>query len=104
MDFRKAMEYVAKREVVKVSPTSGDSPFLVKVGLFKDLDGECLQCRCLTRDGMFLEPDCDWEPVCYLLCFSDYLDGRWDVVEERFFKEIDKNDEDYLCIKRKEEE
>ena len=88
MDFRKAMEYVAKGKTVRVCPTSGEHPFLVKIDFFEKLDGEgCLLCRCLTRDGLYLEPGYSWEPVCGLLCYPDYLDGKWDVVNERDYKE-----------------
>lgn len=79
MNFRRAMKEVEEGRTVKVMPNSEEYPFLVKVDYYKD--ETCLLCRCLTKDGTHLEPDLDWEPVCYLLCFEDYLDGEWEVVD-----------------------
>ena len=89
MNFKKAMDNVADGKTVKVTPTNEEPPFLVKVGMFKGLEADCLLCRCLTKDGAHLNPDWDWEPVCYLLCFDDYIDGEWEVVNEDDFKEED---------------
>lgn len=82
MNFKKAMDNVADGKTVKVTPTNEENPFLVKVGMFEGLEADCLQCRCLTKDGTHLEPDCDWEVVCYLLCFDEYIDGEWEIVNE----------------------
>lgn len=82
MNFKKAMDNVADGKTVKVTPTNEENPFLVKVGMFEGLEADCLQCRCLTKDGNHLEPDCDWEVVCYLLCFDEYIDGEWEIVNE----------------------
>ena len=102
MDFKKAMDCVGKGKTVRVCPASGEHPFLVKVGFLQELEAECLMCRCLTRDALYLEPDYDWEPVCYLLSFPDYLDGKWQVVDERDYKEVDKDNEWYQRIKMEE--
>ena len=88
MNFKKAMDNVADGKTVKVTPTNEENPFLIKVGSFEGLD-ECLQCRSLTMDGAHLNPDWDWEPVCYMLCFDDYLDGEWEIVDADDFKEED---------------
>ena len=88
MNFKKAMDNVANGKTVKVTPTSsGEYPHLVKVGSFEGVEGLVLQCRSLTMDGAHLNPDWDWEIVCYLLCFEDYIDGEWEVV----------NEDDYTC-------
>ena len=90
MNFKEAMDKVADGKTVKVTPnSSGEHPYLVKVGAFEDTEFDSLLCRSLTLDGTHLEPDCDWEPVCYLLCFEDYLDGEWEIVNEDDFKEED---------------
>ena len=81
MNFKHAMARVANGKTVKVTPTSDENPFLVKVGMFEGLEADCLRCRCLTKDGTHLDPDCDWEVVCYLLCFNAYIDGEWEVVD-----------------------
>ena len=84
MNFRRAMKEVNEDKTVKVTPDSEEFPFLVRVGYYKD--ELCLICRCLTKDGTHLEPDLDWEPVCYLLCFEDYLDGKWEVVDVKDYR------------------
>ena len=90
MDFRKAMACVAKGKAVRVCPKNGERPHLVKVDFFEGLgDQLVLQCRCLTRDALRFEPGYNWEPVCFLLCCPDYLDGRWEFVDERDFKEVE---------------
>ena len=90
MNFKKAMDNVANGKTVKVTPNcSGEYPHLVKVGSFEGLEADCLQCRSLTMDGAHLNPDWGWEPVCYLLCFDDYIDGEWEIVNEDDFKEED---------------
>lgn len=82
MNFREAMRQVMAGETVKVTPdTSGGNPHLVRVDFNPDTDLCCLQCVCLTEDGQRIEPGEVWEPVCYLLCFDDYLDGEWEVVD-----------------------
>lgn len=82
MNFREAMRQVMAGETVRVTPdTSGGNPHLVRVDFFPDSDQMCLQCVCLTEDGKRIEPGEVWEPVCYLLCFDDYLDGEWEVVD-----------------------
>ena len=86
MNFKKAMDNVANGKTVKVTPTNEEPPFLIKVGMFEGLEGDCLQCRCLTMDGAHLNPDWGWEIVCYLLCFEEYIDGEWDDVNEDDFK------------------
>ena len=91
MNFKKAMKIVENHKTVEVTPTSEENPYLVKIGMFKGLD-ECLQCRSLTKDGTRLEPGLDWEPVCYLLCFDDYIDGEWEIVDEDDFTEEDEYD------------
>ena len=89
MNFKKAMKIVEDHKTVKVTPTSEENPYLVKIGMFEGLEADCLLCRCLTKDGAHLDPDCDWEVVCYLLCFDEYIDGEWEVVNEDDFKEED---------------
>lgn len=88
MNFREAMRQVMAGETVRVTPdTSGGNPHLVRVDLHPGSDQCCLQCVCLTEDGQRIEPGEVWEPVCYLLCFDDYLDGEWEVVDA----------DDYTC-------
>lgn len=88
MNFREAMRHVLNMETVKVTPdTSGGNPHLVRVDLIPDADRVCLQCVCLTEDGKHIEPGEAWEPVCFLLCLDEYLDGEWEVV----------NEDDYTC-------
>lgn len=89
MNFKKAMNYVEGGKTVKVTPTSEENPYLVKIGMHNDLNAECLQCRSLSKDGTHLVPGWDWEVVCYLLCFDEYIDGEWEVVNEDDFKEED---------------
>ena len=91
MDFKEAMKNVEDFKVAKVTPVEGKGthPHLVKVDSYPDLDMYCLQCVCLTEDGTHLEPDCDWEPVCYLFCFEDIIDGEWEIVNEDDFKEVE---------------
>jgi hypothetical protein len=82
MNFREAMRHVLNMETVRVTPdTSGGNPHLVRVVLNPDADQMCLQCVCLTEDGKRIEPGEIWEPVCFLLCFDEYLDGEWEVVD-----------------------
>lgn len=82
MNFREAMRQVMAGETVKVTPdTSGGNPHLVRVDLHPNSDQMGLQCVCLTADGQHIEPGEVWEPVCYLLCFDEYLDGEWEVVD-----------------------
>lgn len=88
MNFKSAMDSVADGKTVKVTPnSSGEYPHLVKVGAFEDTEFDCLLCRALTLDGTHLVSGWGWEPVCYLLCFEDYLDGEWEVVNEDDFEE-----------------
>lgn len=89
MNFKKAMDNVANGKTVKVTPTNEEPPFLIKVGMFEGLEADCLQCRCLIKDGTHLDPDWGWEVVCYLLCFEEYIDGEWEIVNEDDFKEED---------------
>lgn len=90
MNFKEAMDNVANGKTVKVTPNcSGEYPHLVKVGSFEGVEGLVLQCRSLTMDGAHLNPNRDWEPVCYLLCFEDYLDGEWEIVNKDDFKEVE---------------
>ena len=50
MNFKDAMEHVAHNRTVKVTPLEGQGchPHLIKVDFHPDLDGDCLQCVCLT--------------------------------------------------------
>lgn len=82
MNFKDAMEHVAHNRTVKVTPLEGQGchPHLIRVDFHPDLDGDCLQCVCLTKDGQHIEPGETWEPVCYLLCFEDFIDGKWELV------------------------
>ena len=87
MNFKKAMDNVADGKTVKVTPNcSGEYPYLVKIGVYKEVGDLILQCRSLTMDGTHLDPGLDWEPVCYLLCFDDYLDGEWEVVDAKDYR------------------
>lgn len=83
MNFREAMHKVMGMKTVKVTPdsTSGIHPHLVRVEFHPDLDQDCLQCVCLTADGQHIEPEEAWEPVCFLLCCEEILDGEWEVVD-----------------------
>ena len=89
MNFKHAMARVANGKTVKVTPTSNENPYLVRVGVYKEMGDLILQCRCLTEDGTRPEPGLDWEPVCYLLCFDEYIDGEWEIVDKDDFKEED---------------
>ena len=91
MDFKEAMDCIYVGKTVKVSPLVGHGahPHLLKVGYCPDLDIDCLQCVCLTEDGEHIDSGESWEPVCYLLCLEDFIDGDWDVVDEDDFKEVE---------------
>lgn len=89
MNFKEAMDKVSDGKTVKVNPLHGWQPYLVRVDIHPDLDMDCLQCICLTEDGEHIEPGEIWEPVCFLLCFEDYLDGEWEIVDADDFEEVE---------------
>lgn len=81
MNFREAMECVRSGEVVRVMPKGNGQPYLLRVDIQPDLGLDCLLCILLTEDGQHFREDEVWEPVCYLLCFGEYIDGEWEVVD-----------------------
>lgn len=77
MDFKEAMDEVSEGKTVKVTPKNAKSyTYELAVRYCEELDDELLMCRCEFADG----DKSNWEPIAYLFCNEDIIDGDWEVV------------------------
>ena len=80
MNFKKAMDNVANGKTVKVTPKNTKSyTYELAVRYCAGLDDELLMCRYVSKDGNMN----DWEPVIYLFCDEDVIDGDWEVIQSK---------------------
>ena len=80
MDFKEAMDEVSEGKTVKVTPKNAKShTYELAVRYCAELDDELLMCRYVSKDGNRN----DWEPVVYLFCNEDVIDGDWEIVSNR---------------------
>lgn len=77
MNFKEAMDEVSEGRTVTVTPKNTKSyTYELAVRYCAELDDELLMCRYVSKDGNRN----DWEPVVYLFCDEDVIDGDWEVV------------------------
>ena len=78
MNFREAMDKVSYGEMVRVTPKDESYTYELAVRYCVELDDEILMCRCGFMGG----DKSDWEPIAYLFCDEDVIDGEWEIVPD----------------------
>lgn len=76
MNFKEAMDKVSHGEMVRVTPKDESYTYELAIRYCAELDDEILMCRYVSEDGY----RDDWEPIVYLFCDEDVIDGDWEVV------------------------
>ena len=86
MDFKSAMLELLEDNypTLRVIP-KGDKRHTYELAIryCEDLDDEILMCRYVSKDGNMN----DWEPIAYLFCDEDVIDGEWEIVPDTEVRE-----------------
>lgn len=81
MDFKSAMLELLEDNypTLRVIP-KGDKRYTYELAIryCEDLDDEILMCRCKFVGG----DKSDWEPIAYLFCDEDVIDGEWEIIPD----------------------
>lgn len=81
MDFKSAMLELLEDNppTLRVIPKEDKRhTYELAIRYCEDLDYEILMCRCEFMGG----DKSNWEPIAYLFCDEDIIDGEWEIVPD----------------------